>query len=496
MNKIILKLKKNTSSVIACSILAIILLFITATNVNQTDFASLFSNVCVAVRAYVGILCIFFLIVLIGLSISKYGSIKLGGEKAKPEFSTFSWLSCLFMAGMGIGLLFYCQEPLFHMHSNPYVGRISGSPESIAYSLTLFNWTFNAWGLYAIFGLIIAFFHFNKGRDLKISSALPNSSHKFIKKAVDIVMALGIIAGLCTSLGLGVSQFKSGVKYLFNVEINEYIAMLVIGIIATLSVNSGLKRGVKWLSNINSILVCFIFIAIIVLAYINRSITGYIDYTASGLRTFFTNYVFFNDVFNPESDSWAAAWPVFYQMWYAAWAAFVSVFVAKISKGRTIRQFVIGVLLAPTAITILWFGMFGTIGSQLQDLIYPAMQNDISTSLFIFLNQISSGKLFIILSTLILIAICLFFTTSSDSSSYVVATLLTPDSQAYKLSKILWSFIQCIAAIVLFACGGLSLVQMASVTLGIIVITVMLFGTLHFLYTIKDYSKHHGADHD
>lgn len=480
------KLKKNICSIIAFALIVLLLAVIAFMGLDSEAFGLFFKQTCIAVRGYVGFLCCLFLLILVILAVSKYGKIKLGGKDAKPEYSNFSWFSCLFMAGMGIGIMFYCQESLFHLHSNPYVGWVSGSPESIAYSLTLYDWTFNAWGLYAMLGLIIAYFHFNKGRELKISSIFPMRFSYVLRRAIDIVMALGIVAGLCTSLGLGVAQLCGGFKYVFHVNANPYILMMGICLIATWSVNSGLKRGVKWLSNSSTILVGILVLLVILFAYLTHSVTNYGSYIGKGLVTFFGNYIFYNDYFNPKSDDWAASWAVFYQMWYAAWAAFVSVFVAKISKGRSIREFILGVLILPSLVTMLWFGVYGTIGTEIKDLIFPAMQNDITTSLFIFIENITTSHVaYLFMSAVVLVTICLFFITSSDSSSFVVATLLTPDEEAWTIGKVSWSMTQCFCAMVLFACGGLALVQMASVILGVIVITIIFAGMCYFLYTLK-----------
>lgn len=479
------KIRKNICSVIAFALIVLLLCVIAFTGMDSDTFSAFFKQTCIAVRGYVGSLCCLFLLVLVALAFSKYGKIRLGGKDAKPEYSNFSWFSCLFMAGMGIGIMFYCQESLFHLHSNPYVGRVSGSPEAIAYSLTLYDWTFNAWGLYAMLGLIIAYFHFNMGRELKISSIFPMRFNYVLRRAIDIVMALGIVAGLCTSLGLGVAQLCGGFKYVFHVNANPYILMMGICLIATWSVNSGLKRGVKWLSNSSTILVGVLVLLVIMFAYLTHSISSYGSYIGKGLVAFFGNYIFYNDYFNPKSDDWAASWAVFYQMWYAAWAAFVSVFVAKISKGRSIREFILGVLIMPSLITMLWFGVYGTIGTEIKDLIFPAMQNDITSSLFVFIENITTSHLaYLFMSAIVLVTICLFFITSSDSSSFVVATLLTPDKEAWTIGKVSWSMTQCFSAMVLFACGGLALVQMASVILGVIVITIILAGMCYFIYTL------------
>ena len=161
------------------------------------------------------------------LLFSKKGKIVLGGEGVKKEYSTFSWLSCLFMAGCGIGIVFYCQEPILHLFKNPYHNNVMGSPEGIAYSLSLFNWTINAWGQYGVLGVIIAYFYFNENRSLKLSSILPARTPSWVKRVIDINMALGVIAGLTTSLGLGVSQIVSGTNYVFNTTLNPYLLIRV-----------------------------------------------------------------------------------------------------------------------------------------------------------------------------------------------------------------------------------------------------------------------------
>ena len=476
--------KGKINGIIALVILTAILLYLSIFYSGGNVFKDLLFSMCVNFRGGVTLFCYFCLIFLAVIACSKYGKIRLGGKNAKTEFSTFSWLSCLFMAGCGIGIVFYCQEPILHLYSNPYMGNVSGKPENVAYSLTLFNWTINAWSQFAVLGIIIAYLYFNKGKELKLSSIFPESTPSIVKRAIDILMALGVIAGLTTSLGLGVTQMCRGFSYVFHTNISPYILMLFIAMVATWSVTTGLKKGVKWLSNLSLILIGVLLVVIVIIALVRLNINGFVGYISNGTWLLFRNFFSYNDFYNPTSNTWAANYPIFFDLWFAAWAAFVAVFVAKISKGRTIREFILGVVGVPTLFTILWFGIFGCIGLEFKDLIYKTMSSDVPTALFIFLQQIVGTAGYIILSASVLFIICMFFITSSDSGSFVVATLLSDNRKVSKGERMFWSLVQCIVAMILFACGGLALVQSVSVIMGIIVMALVFFGTFFFIYKI------------
>lgn len=485
MKKIFSVIKKESNSVIAFCILIAILVSLLLSNIEKDIFTSTFRRICISTREFVGGATVFCLLILLFLVCSKYGRIKLGGKDAKSEYSNISWFSCLVMAGMGIGVIFYCQEPLYHLYGNPYVGRAIGTPEQIAYSLTLYDWTFNAWGLYGLLGLIIAYFHYNKQRDLKLSSALPARTKKWVKRTIDVLMSLGIVAGLTTSLGLGVTQLKSGIDYVFGVNANPYFLMLGVGLVATWSVCSGLKKGVKWLSNIAFACVFVLLTVVVILAHIRLGVSDFPDYTFSGLVNFFQNYILYNDYCNKASDDWAASWAVFYQLWFAAWAAFVAVFVAKISKGRTVREFVMAVVILPSVFTAVWFGIFGCVGLPIRDELYALMQENVPQSVFFLFSKLSASGGYITLSVLVLVTICLFFITSSDSSSFVVAAILSDDKDVRSFNKIAWSLIQTFSAMILFYCGGLSLIQSASVVLGLVVLFILILGSIYFIHVLR-----------
>lgn len=483
-------LKKNFIKRKSNGIITLLLLFVTILSLfifkpETSIFQKVLSDLCVTFRTPVTFFCFFCIIVLLYLVFSKYGKIRLGGPNAKPEFSTFSWLSCLFMAGCGIGIVFYCQEPIMHYYNNPYTGNVYGDPISVAYSLTLFNWTINDWVQYALLGVIIAYFHYNRGKDLRMSSILPYSTPIWIRRSVDIIMALGVISGLTTSLGLGVTQIESGFNYVFDTKISPYILMFIISVVAAWSVTSGLKKGVKWLSNISTIMVCLLLFAVLIIGIFNVYVYEFFEYICEGVGLLFINYLNYNDFFNEASNAWAASNPIFFNLWFAAWAAFVAVFVAKISKGRTIREFILGVVGFPAIFTIIWFGIFGCIGAEYKDLIYKAMADNVSTALFIFYKQISNIGYYVILSTISLISICLFFITSSDSGSYVVSSLLSKERTVGTRDKLFWASVQCLVAMALYWCGGLALVQSVSVIMGILVMLLIVIGAIFFLKMVR-----------
>lgn len=477
----ITNLKNN--SVWAFAIIVTIVVLLVLLHPSDEAFRDALAAMCVNFRAPVTIFCYLCLAILLFLVFSKYGSIRLGGNHAKKEYSTFSWLACLFMAGCGIGIVFYCQEPILHYFNNPYNGNVEGSKIGVAYSLTLFNWTINCWSQYGLLGVTIAYFFFNYNKKLKLSSILPDKSPLWIKNSVDIILALGVMAGLTTSMGLGVAQICNGLNYVFGLDVNPYALMGVITLVSTWSLLSGLQKGVKILSNISFILVAILLLSIIAIGIFALDIYNFLVYIGEGSWLLFRNFINYNDFYNSETTQWAASYPIFFELWFAAWAAFVAVYVARISKGRTIREFILGVVGIPTFFTVIWFGIFGTIGYEFRDLIHQTMESDISTAVFIFFHQISPS-FYHALSIIVFMIICLFFITSADSGSYVIASLLSNSVEPQTKDKMLWGATLGVVAICLFACGGLALVQSVSVIMGIIVMALICVGSVIFLKTI------------
>lgn len=405
-----------------------------------------------------------FVVFALYCGISRVGNIRLGRDDEKPEFGVLSWFAMLFSAGMGIGLVFYgVAEPLSHYVVPPEAGGIEGSTDAAAtqaMELTLFHWGLHAWAIYVVVGLGLAYMTYRKGRPLSVRWLLePLLGRKRIEggigHAIDAVAIIGTLFGVATSLGFGVQQISAGLSYLGWIESSNWVTVLLIaGItgIATYSVVSGVKRGLKWLSNINMALAAslalFVLIAgptLFLMQSWVENLGGYIQAMPElMLRT------------SPFSDDgWAGAWTIFYWGWWMSWAPFVGMFIARISRGRTIREFVFGVLLAPTIIGSLWFTIFGDAGILRQreqgDLLVDGAV-DTNTTLFQLLGDLPLAT---ISSVVAIFVIVFFFVTSSDSGSLVIDILSTGgDLNPPKITRVYWSILEGTAAAVLLLVGG------------------------------------------
>ncbi len=300
--------------------------------------------------------------------ISRVGNIRLGRDDEKPEFGVLSWFAMLFSAGMGIGLVFYgVAEPLSHYVDPPEAGRVAGSTDASAnqaMELTLYHWGLHAWAIYVVVGLGMAYMTYRKGRPLTVRWILePLLGRKRIEggigHAIDAVAIIGTLFGVATSLGFGVQQISAGLEYLGWIETNNWVTVILIAFVtalATFSVVTGVSKGLKWLSNINMAMAASLALFVLILGptlFLMQSwvqnLGGYIQ----ALPELMLRTAPFAD------DGWAGAWTIFYWGWWMSWAPFVGMFIARISRGRTIREFVFGVLLAPTVIGSLWFTIFG-----------------------------------------------------------------------------------------------------------------------------------------
>lgn len=444
------------------AVLLIALIFITP----STEW---FSSITKSVVTPVTIFCAAVILILAVLVCSKYGSIRLG-DKA-PSYSTFSWISMLFAAGMGIGLLFYSSEPMI-LKNNPFnPGDESGAT---GLSLALFDWTIIPWSLYAIVGVIIGYHHYNKGTSLKISSMI--SAGPRTKSLVDLIMVLGIVAGLTTSLGLGVLQLVDGLSYVFGISINPYILIGSIAALGAMSAISGVDKGIKYLSNTT---ISTAFILLLLLAVFGYSVLGttYCTHIASGTAKFFGNFHKYLFTYTPEVIDWSSKWSVFYQLWYLSWSAFVGAFLAKISEGRTIRQLVLGSVLIPSVMTAVWFGVISKVQMQYSTELMPVIDRSITESLFEFIKLVSNTPaIYQLISAVVMVLIILFFVTSADSGTYVIVSHTSTTNNT--VEKITWSLVIAIVAGTLLTLGGLQLVQVVSVLLGVLVMLVIIFGCI------------------
>jgi choline/glycine/proline betaine transport protein len=489
---------KANGTVFISSFLVVFALVATTLIVGK-PMAAWFSKTQAVVSNNVGWMFVLIMNIFLGftlfLGFGKFGKIRLGGQDAKPEFKMTSWFAMLFSAGMGIGLLFWgVAEPIFHFDNNPFAMEGVASAKS-AMGVTFLHWGFHAWAVYAIVGLALAYFTFNKKLPLTIRSVFyPLFGEKIygpIGDIIDIVSVIATLFGLATSLGFGVQQVNAGLTYLFDIEYGTtwQIALItIITLFATLSLILGLDKGIRRLSEINMrlalLLLCFVLL---------------IGPTAFLLKTFVQNLGYYLSNFMElsfwtesyigvkENTHWQNSWTIFYWAWWIAWSPFVGIFIARISKGRTIREFVLGVLFVPALLTFLWISVFG--GSAIyQELlgntqISEAVNANIATAIYHLLEQY---PLPFVSSLLTVILVACFFVTSSDSGSMVVDTLTSGGKlDAPVGQKIFWASMEGLIAIILLIGGGLAALQTATILTGLPFAILLLVMCYSLLKTLK-----------
>ena len=409
------------------------------------------------------------------VAISPLGKVRLGGADAKPEYSNLTWLSMLFAAGVGIGLLFFGVAEPMHYLQNPPLGITAGSAEAatVGISATVFHWGFHGWAIYGVVGLALGFFAYNRGLPLTIRSVfyplLGDRIWGWPGHVIDTFAIFAGLFGLATSLGLGVKQVTSGMNYLFDVPANNItmvILIVVITAIAMISVLTGINVGIKRLSQFNIILAFLLLVAVIILGptlYIFRSMFD-------GLVGYVVKIVPLSNWIGREDTGFFHDWTTFYWAWWIAWAPFVGTFIARISKGRTVRQFVIFVLLLPTLLCLLWFGTFG--GTALhQHLVegYTGVTENVGAwkleiALFKMFDQLPWTGL---LASVAMLLTIIFFVTSSDSGSLIIDTIAAGGKMdAPVAQRVFWCAIEGLIAIALLLGGGLKSLQAASLATG------------------------------
>ena len=376
------------------------------------------------------------------MAISQFGEIRLGGADAKPEFNYINWIAMLFSAGLGIGVIFFSvAEPVSHLSSLALFeeGASFNERATLSMNLTFLHWGFHAWAIYGVVGLCFAYFAFNLGRPFRVSSffRLENAWSRVI---VDVFAILATVFGIATSLGLGASQISAGLEHLniansYWIPIEtlspeaspgKFIIIIFITILGLISVVLGLNAGIKRLSQLNMIL-CGCFLITIFLF----GPTGYIlDGFVENVGSYIQNFISLSTNLNAYSNSdWQNGWTLFYYCWWFAWSPFVGLFIARISYGRTIKEFILGVVFLPSLIVFIWVSVFGNAAIYQEFTIAGSLANaineDISVSLFIFLEQYPGSTLLMGLS---LINILTFFVTSSDSGALVTA-MMTSSNQ-------------------------------------------------------------------
>jgi choline/glycine/proline betaine transport protein len=428
----------------------------------------------------------FFLIFVVVLMLSRYGRVRLGPDESRPEFSTWAWFAMLFTAGMGIGLVYFgVAEPVLHFTSPP-VGE-GGTEQAAreAMNLTYFHWLLHPWAIYIVFGLAAAYFSFRRGLPFRPAAAfypfLGDRIHGPIGHLVDILAVFGTIFGLATSLGLGAQQINAGLNTLFGIPNTTGMQIILIAVItgvAAISVVLGIHRGIRRLALINmwlaigiALLVFLIGPTLFILGTLVSS-SGY--YLQNMIGTSFNMFTM-----NDSGSEWQAGWTLFYWGWWISWSPFVGMFIARISRGRTLRQFVGGVLLAPVGASAIWFAIFG--GGALNYISTGRggglAEADSSNALFVLLQQLPiPGIITVLASVVAIVVVVLFFATSSDSGSLVVDILTNGgDPDPLWQSRLFWAILEGAVAAVLLLVGGLAALQTASITAGLPFAVVLLF---------------------
>jgi choline/carnitine/betaine transport len=459
-----------------------LVIFIVLNLMFKTEAAEFFSQALKSISTNAGWFLILSanIIVLAALyfCFSSFGKIRIGGQKAQPEFSTPAWLAMLLSAGMGIGLMFWSVgEPIFHYGapSPMFTGIQPNTAEAAqaAMGLTYFHWGLHPWSIYALVGLGLAFFSFNRGLPLTIRSIfyplLGNRIYGFWGNLIDILSVLATLAGLATSLGLGVQQVNAGLNALFGIEISAQVQLILILSItglATLSVVSGLDAGVKLLSELNMILAALFMLFLLIVGptvYILSGFTQNLGYYLSKLP----QLSFWTETF--RNTNWQGGWTVFYWAWWISWSPFVGMFIARISKGRTVREFIIGVIMVPSFLSFIWMSVFGGSAIFLQSSgaadIAGAVKANVATALF---SMLESFPLTQVLSIVAILLVTVFFVTSSDSGSLVVDHLTSGGKMDSPVpQRVFWAFMEGLVAAILLLGGGLETLQTASICTGL-----------------------------
>jgi len=474
----------------------ILILFIGSTLMFPMQANELFDNLLGIITNYTGWFIIFaaniFIIAAIYFAFGRYGSIVIGGKDAKPEFSRFAWFAMLLSAGMGIGLLFWSvAEPITHLgNPSPMFNLVApNSPEAAqtAMATTFFHWGIHPWSIYAIVGLGLAFFSYNKGLPLTIRSLfyplIGNKIFGFWGNMIDILSVLATLTGLATSLGLGVAQVNAGLNYLFGISISVTTQVILIAVItafATISVVMGLDGGVKRLSEINMILAGVFLVFILVAGptiYILSGFTQNIGYYISN----FMEMSLWAETF--RDTSWQGSWTIFYWAWWISWSPFVGMFIARISKGRSVKEFIIGVIIIPTAISFLFMSVFGgaAIYQQLNGIgdLSAIVSVDESLALFALVENLPLSN---VLSLVGVVLVIVFFVTSSDSGSLVVDHLTSGGKLDSPVpQRVFWAVMEGVVAATLLVGGGLTALQTASIVTGL-PFTIILLVMVYSLY--------------
>ncbi|MFB7590795.1 BCCT family transporter [Streptomyces sp. NPDC056169] len=426
-----------------------------------------------------------FLVLCVVIALSRFGRIRLGADDSEPEFTNLAWIAMMFSAGMGIGLMFYgVGEPLQHFLSPPPASGVpagTGAAARTAMEYSFFHWTLTPWAIYGIAGLALAYAGFRKGRGNRLSSAFvplmgERRANSWPGKAIDLLAVFATVFGTATSLGLGALQVAEGLNLTMGLENTTSTQLIIIVSLSAafvLSAFSGLHKGVKWLSTLNIVLagclMLFVFLlgpTVYILDTIPASVGGYLHQ----LLPMASRTGAFTD------PDWLGVWTIFYWAWWLSWAPFVGTFIARISRGRTIREFLMGVLLVPSGATVVWFCVMGGTAIRLESTgaadLATAVKDGPEASLFAMLEALPIGT---VTSVIAMILVMTYFVTSADSASLVMGSLTSRGSlNPPTWLVVTWGVLMAAVAAVLLVVGGLSSLQTATILVALPFVIVML----------------------
>ncbi len=496
---------QNINKNVFFSSVIFILLLTAVASIWPTELGEFFKEAQTVIVAKTGWLYVLtvgtIMFVCLWLITSRLGDIKLGPDHVDPEYSSLSWFAMLFSAGMGIGLMFYgVAEPLMHF-SSPPIGE-SGTIESAkqAMKITFFHWGLHAWAVYAFFAVILAYFCYRKNLPLLPRSTfhpfIGDKIHGRIGDAIDTFAVIGTMFGVATSLGLGVTQVNAGLSYLFGIEqsgTNQVLLIAGITAMATISVVLGLDGGIKKLSNINVILAVVLMAAILLMGSTVDLLQAYVQNTGAYLSDLV--YKTFNLYAYEKKESWIGGWTLLYWAWWISWSPFVGMFIARISKGRTIRQFMIGVLFIPAGFTFLWMTVMGNSALDMvlaggAPELAEAVNSNVAIALFKFFEYLPFSTLLSVVGVMLIVT---FFVSSSDSGSLVIDTLASGGAHEPPVwQRVFWAVTEGVVAATLLFAGGLDALQTMTILSAFPLMIVFLVGGYGFIKTLKaDYDLMH-----
>ncbi len=437
-----------------------------------------------------------FVVFAIFIAASKWGSITLGEDGEKPEYSTMTWFAMLFGCGMGVGLVFWGVAEPISFYVSPAAGIAPETPEAANFALkaAFMHWGVSPWANYAIMGLGLAYFGFRKKQNAMISTTLVpligDRAKGMLGTIVDVLAVFATVAGVVTSLGLGVMQINSGLNMVLGIPSNLMIQIIIILIISVIYISTaaaGIEKGIAVISDINLYLFVGLMIAGFVLGPKMEILNGFIGGIGSYLQDFIKDSLLVNGY---GDNSWTFDWRIFYWAWFIAWAPFVGVFIARISKGRTIREFIMGVALVPGLTSIVWFSIFGCLGLHLANTgvltheQLAAIAAAPETGLFTVLNYYPLTKIFSIVAIVLLNT---FFITSANSGTFVLS-MLTSDGEQNppKKKMVIWGVIQSIMAIGMMLAGGLKPLQTISLAAAFPFIFIMFAEMASLVIALKE----------